>query len=577
MGAFIFFAVLISLLLYMLPVLAYRRQSYTKISDATLSAVGAPPATFQSASVAYSIQLALLGPFFIWGAIGDTFAASLNTFFFMLGLLAYLLLWRPLRNFLLERVANDSSITPHSLIARQFDDSDAVRITATCITLVALLGIFAAEMMGIVAVIKPLLPGSVNATLTVLICMFVITVIYTVIAGNDGAMASGRLQLQVIYISLSLFVVLIAVPNYHRILNQVVASHWILGVVITVLLICQTISFVNSRASKIESTVAKRWYVIFDRFVRIFSILVMLASLAGVIFLCFQNSSFSYNGPTTFFDWFRNKSVSTLGLVSLAILPLCFQVADIANWQKLAAVVKDTQHDERQIRRALAGYAFEAPTACFLLLVIGSCVAVSGNTDLKFETFSEFISSLSKSNELSYQYALAALMVAIFAIALSTMDSVLSAAICAFLYDINERKKSQKPSNQDSAGKRIEKGIKFSIYFFLAGLILINVAAPYIAFATEEFVQYLLAFYGAQLSFVPLVIGALLYPTRKLPAWVGLGSLFLGAFLGIAFVCYGIATKQDDWSWAGVPASLASSSLFYLVSILVLRKSNNNQ
>src|SRR5690349_5261275 len=75
-----------SLALYLFPVLLFRRKRYRFSRDYLVTQSGASNEVFQNASLAYALQLATLGPFFVWGVNGDWIPPILNSLFFCFGL-----------------------------------------------------------------------------------------------------------------------------------------------------------------------------------------------------------------------------------------------------------------------------------------------------------------------------------------------------------------------------------------------------------------------------------------------------------------------------------------------------------
>jgi len=80
-------AVLFTLAIYVVPVLLLQRRDFRTAHDYFVSSGTTPPGVFQNSAIAYALQMATFGPFFLWGAAGDYWPAIINAVFFALGLL----------------------------------------------------------------------------------------------------------------------------------------------------------------------------------------------------------------------------------------------------------------------------------------------------------------------------------------------------------------------------------------------------------------------------------------------------------------------------------------------------------
>jgi hypothetical protein len=89
-------------------------------------------------------------------------------------------------------------------------------------------------------------------------------------------------------------------------------------------------------------------------------------------------------------------------------------------------------------------------------------------------------------------------------------------------------------------------------------------------FNGSGFLALLFAFFCAQLSFVPLVLGPLFGRTRAgavSPGWA-LGVIGCGAVVGVGSVAIYFTSGSEPWLWAAVPASLGSGFLVFIVARL---------
>ena len=93
-----------------------------------------------------------------------------------------------------------------------------------------------------------------------------------------------------------------------------------------------------------------------------------------------------------------------------------------------------------------------------------------------------------------------------------------------------------------------------------------------VSFTSSTFLALLFAFGSAQLALVPLVIGPLLGsgPKPFCPGWA-LAVLATGAAAGIGAAIIYLATGQEPWLWAAVPACLGSGAALFTAGRLVGR------
>ncbi|HIJ84805.1 MAG: hypothetical protein HW380_2972 [Magnetococcales bacterium] len=579
MSAALLLIMVFSLSLYFIPALLSRRASYDSIRKFVVSSDGATAERFQNSSVAYAAQMSTFGPFFIWGLSGDTVGATINTAFFFLGLLMVWVFRVPMLAFLDERLLKDTSITPHAFIAAPYGDSRLIRTASSWITIIALLGIIIAEMMGVAAVLAPLLPHTPDAKYIVVALMFFMMVLYTLTGGNDGVMRSEVLQLRSAYCALAMFALV-----YLFSLSKPITSNPQIATLLAMISVASAVLFsgqVVSLGSLLKMTPDESTggfeakFQTFERAVAIITLLSLAAiSLSSAYLFVFRDiAAFS---STSVINWFQNKSIPAIGLFSLAVLPLFYQVADITNWQRLAATT--SQKDlaaKKLIGKHMIWFAIEASGFWFLLLLLGGLAASSialTSTSIP-STFEDFVKGLVANQDPIHFFALSLLVVAVFAIALSTMDSVLSAVICAFRYDILELPKpmdSLATQSDHKTQQDIFRGAKFAVGFSIVAMAAIVVSERWLQFATDQFVAVLLAFYSAQLAFVPLIVGGLIkVPSKILPSEkFAFAALVIGAASGFFCSFYGIFSSDEFLSWAAIPASIVTGSVVYVIGVI---------
>src|SRR5262249_31839591 len=204
-----------------------------------------------------------------------------------------------------------------------------------------------------------------------------------------------------------------------------------------------------------------------------------------------------------------------MGLVALLLLPLCHPVVDMTNWQRLAAFEKDARDIEPSqrpatVRGILRIYAIETPLMSLFMCMFGVIAAVAMATPGGADAIEAFIRELAAEENAMASAALALLLVSVFAIALSTMSSLFSASLCTVRYDVlpafwRERSAAAQ-AGEGTTRRLVLAGGGLYLVMIVAGFLIAD-AYLQISFASSEFLALLFAFYCAQLSFVPLVLG----------------------------------------------------------------------
>jgi hypothetical protein len=120
---------------------------------------------------------------------------------------------------------------------------------------------------------------------------------------------------------------------------------------------------------------------------------------------------------------------------------------------------------------------------------------------------------------------------------------------------------------RDQSARIIAVGRFFGLIALVAG-VGIYVLVDALGKGGAIFIGMLFAFYTAQLSFLPAVIGALLVQKRKLPPNLFVGiSIAVGAAGGIGLGLYS-TFRNPDYTWYPVMFTLLTSSLIYCLGFL---------
>jgi Na+/proline symporter len=164
-------------------------------------------------------------------------------------------------------------------------------------------------------------------------------------------------------------------------------------------------------------------------------------------------------------------------------------------------------------------------------------------------------------------------LVSILAIMLSTVDSVLMAAMFTFMRDIVPifaLDRFEWLSSGPAARRALWRARIFGALLLLAGVsayIIIDVKGR----AGDVFIGALFAFYTAQLSMLPLVLGAMFLRTTPPGHWV-LPGLILSVVAGIGLGLYATFARPD-LVWWPVPVCLGMSFGLYGVALILKKRS----
>jgi hypothetical protein len=584
----LFAFLVVSLGICLVPVYAVRRRGYARAQDYFISGEHAPPGVVQNSSVAYALQMAIFVPLFAWGASGDFWPAIISSCSFGLGVCLLYLVRRPMLEFLDRALRRDRSVTIHQFIAHQHGNDLRVRVLASALTVFALTGLIVGEAFAAATLLAPIV-ASDAATFVIMGGLLALTALYAMPSGNSGVMRSAQAQLGIVYFGLFGSTMLLlyllmsgvrAMPPHGTLAIAFVA-------VCCALMLCYRRSKYidtspiikvadgsDAAASGREPLDAR----LFRRFAKIlnFCISVMVATV--MVFALME--LYAEGVPTVLRDSAAalqtGTRVPTTGLVALLLLPLFYPLVDITNWQRMAAFEQNADGKSAStwqpaaLRRIFGIYAFETALVWLFMCMFGAIAALSMATPGVANFMQDFVQQLVAQENFIAGGALSLLLVAVLAIALSTMSSAFSASVCAIRYDILPAFSAEKtpPVEQATRGRAVTASGALCLVIFGA-FYAVGAYHP-MGFNGSEFLALLFAFYCAQLSFVPLVLGPMIGRTRAgavSPGWA-LGVIGCGAVVGVGSVAIYLTSGSESWLWAAVPASLGSGFLVFIVARL---------
>ncbi len=591
--AFVF--LLVFLVIYSAPVFLLRRKQFARAQDYVVAAAWTPPGVLQNASIAYALRLALFAPAFVWGARGDLLPAIAFAAAAGLGIFLLYVLRRPLRDFLQAALKRDQSITVHAFIAGLHDDDRRVRLLAAGLTLIALSGLLIAEAVGLTAVLKPIQPGSAGWAYGVVGAMLVAAPLYAMPSGNSAVMHAAQAQLGTAYLGLFgaaaflLYLLLAAFPPMppHGTLAIAGAAVICIAVLayrrsryvdtsaITVATDDEGTAPVEPRASRL----LRRFNKVLNPFLSALLVTTAVFALMGLFTIgtdrVMRDAAMALRQPT---------GTTGVELATLILLPLCYPLVDVSNWQRLAAFEIDGPTDQDRtagLRRIIRTYALETALLVLFVAMVSAIAAMATATRGGADIVQSVITRLAFQQNLIAAGALAFLLIGMIAIAFSTMIALFSAGLCTLHADLlptlsRQRTALEQPGRSlESAGLgpiEPRRMMAVGLLFFLVIAIGFAVTETLLTdrIISRSYLAVLIALACCQLSFAPLVLGSIIGRRRGASGAVGpqwaLAILGIGTGVGVGAVVIHLATGNEAWLWAAVPACLGCGALLAAIA-----------
>lgn len=584
------FGLLLCLAIFLVPAWLLRRQKAKRAQDYFVASQYTPPTVIRNSSVVYALRMASFGPFFVLGARGDLWPVIVSSVFFGLGIYLLYRLRRPLLAFMSDALDRDRSITVHEFIARCYGDDVRVRLLASSLTLIALLGLAAVEAFGLASLLQPLLMESAVSVPLLMLGLLLATAACTLLAGNSGVMHSAQLQLGILY--LGLFGSTALLLYLHISALTPLPPHAMLAVIF--LAACCAAIAVYRRSKYVDTsplTVAseirgggssvplgarplRRFEKILNVCISVFAALVVVVALmefysAGLPVLA-RESMLALRTPT---------HIPALGLVAVALLSFLYPIVDMTNWQKMAAAAKNEQrestepdHGPAALRKIFVIYAVESPLLWLFIAMVGAIAVAAEPVPAGPDVAQSFIQRLAAEPNEVAALALWLLLISLFAMALSTMSALFSASLCTIRYDLLPALRPELAAGRAQPAE--ERTARRYTIIVGGGLCLIAFIVFAIAhvllpmnFTGNTFLALLFAFGCAQLSLAPLILGTIAGRASMSPGWA-LGILGFGAGSGLAAVIVFFITGSESWLWAAVPACLGAGFLLFAIARL---------
>jgi hypothetical protein len=574
--------------LCLIPAWLLRRAKYARVQDYFIASERTPPAVIQNASVACSLWMATLGPFFGWGATGNFWPSLVAAVCFPLGLSVMSCVRAPLLAFFCDALIHDRSVTIHQFIAQRHGNDSRLRLVAAALTVVAL----AALAIGAAFALARSLAAGLDATVpTSVLALFMLILAggYALIAGNTGVLRSTQLQLGMIYFGL---IGAAALLLYELIsdLTQL-PPFGVFGIVFVAAFCSVLVGYRRSRyvdTSPIRKTfdaadpvaaareplsarLLVRFEKIFNVSISILAVFAVVVALMGLSAIGWSNVARDLVAAIG-----RGADISGLALVAVCLLLLFYPLVDATNWQRIAALEKDVDEIASPAEARSAGllkllrrYGVECALVFAFTAALGSLAVATLGPSSPMSGLDDVFLQLAAGQNLVEVIAGAFMLIGLLAIVLSAMSALLSASLCALRYDVVPLLIAGPPSTGSpvTAEARLRRRsvmLGGGIYLIV---FLVAVAAEALQLRSTSTAPLLFAVAGTQLSYVPLVLGPIIGATGRGFGPVSQGwamVIICAGFLGtVCAVALSLATADEWWLWAAIPANLGLSVLLY--------------
>lgn len=548
----------IPLLIYLIGAFSVRRKDLTHPDEFFVAYRKVGVTAFSSSSIAYAFQVSTIYPFLLWGASNFYFVPAVNTFCWGIGILCFYLAFNRYKHFI------GQDVTLHGFLGSQYGMS--VRIVASYLTIVGFLGYAIAETYFGSKVLLSVIENRSIFYLTVLVSLLFVYA-YIAYGGQLSSIRTDQLQLIVAYVGtfgLLLYFLYLLMLGTANLAGALAVSLAILVIYIPIVLFIRRFRFI--RFSEAHTIGNKAINIVLNS---IITVLLILLFAAAVFKLTQSGNQFRVSGLINV------EGFGIVGLISLMILPLCWQFVDLTNWQRLLAV-KPTEGNaieslHNNIRRGLLIYAIESPFTWVIFIFFG---LLSINAFPNF-TFQDLLVDLPKRLIASYDpiqnlfgYTF---IVSILAIMFSSVDSFIVGMIFTFVYDSYGKTRNLLDTKNDSEirrkyGRITNAGRWFGLAAILFGVAFFVLFDKNVSNGGELFINLLLAFYSAQLSFFPLVFGVLFLKSIPSEAWAN-ASMIVGAAAGITLGIYGVIWNPK-LIWYPILACVCLSGVTYAIGYL---------
>jgi hypothetical protein len=579
MSSFVVIFLVLCLAIGLVPVWLLRRRACERAQDYFVSSQAIAPDVIRNSSVAGALRMAAFAPIFALGARGDFWPAIVGSVFLALGIYLIVMLRRPMLAFLSDALGREHSITVHAFIAARHGNDPRVRLLAASLSVVALLGLIAVEACALAIFVRPLLPEGTFAGFLLIVGLLMVPAFCTLLSGNTGVMQSAQLQLGLLYLCLfgsTMFLLYLRVASFPHFPPHASLAIAFIAVCCTWLIFHRHSKYVDTTpvGSGDRRPAASR----LQRFEKIINacISTIAVVIVVIVFMQFIFSGLSVSARESAAALQTGTHMSAMAFLPLMLLPLFYPICDMSNWQRLAAFEKDAlpANEERAqrtaiLRKVFKSYAAESGMLWLFMGMFGALAGMSVTAKGGAGATQAFMRSLAGGENIVATMTLALLLVSLFMLGLSTMSAMVSASLCTLRYDILPALRPQwMPERTPPPAERAARQRAVGVGGVLFLVVIVGFGASLRAgFSGSTLLALAFAFCCAQLSFVPLILGAMAGRERASlaglrPAWA-LAILTVGTLSGAAAVVLYLASGHEPFLWAAVPACLGSGFVLF--------------
>lgn len=511
---------------------------------------------FANSSVAYGFQIASVSVFFGFG-YHYGLGGIVNPVFWGFGIVLFLLVINRLGDFF------GTTQTLHGFLGSRYR-SRSITIVASIMTIIGFLGAFTAELAWGSQVLK-IISNDTRFILFSMVVMASIVAWYVTRSGHLSVIKTDQYQVVFAHVAFVILVVFL-ITLLHWGSPQAKAVGLFLSIISALILFAVSFFVIRQIHNRLEAEPTE-----IGRKVS-YTVLVIIG-LGGIT--CVGNAII-FSGSFYALDLIATDqrlytfNQGPINLLSLALLPLCWQFADVTMWQRLGATRLPPPSDPNRydaIKRALLRYAIESPASWLLALIAGVALRYSniGIDDASvWNGIAEIpvaIVSADTQAGLLTQYVVAGIFIAgIVAAMLSTADSFLIGSTFTLVHDLTP---ALAPENKIVSGKggRLRLGRLSAVVFIIVGLTSYLIST-YFKF---DILTLLFGAFGAQVSLFPAVFGTIVLRRYVASGGWALASIVVG-FIGATTATI-FALSNSAWALYPPLFALISSSSVYLIGI----------
>jgi hypothetical protein len=569
------------------PIYLLGRGVFARAREYFVASEHTPPGVVRNSSIAYSLQIATFGQFFGWGAKGEFWPAMIFSAMFGAGVYLIHRLRLPMRAFMSQALERDRSVTVPGFIARQHGNDARVQLIAATLSVCAFSGLIASAAIGAASLVKPILPGGLDTTFPIACGLLGLMLLYTIPAGNSGAMRSAQALLGIVYFGLigsTLIVLYMLISSAGQMAPQSTFAVTVLAACCAIVLIYRRSRYIDTSPIGSEAADIARLFRRFSRIVNeLIAILAATTLIIALIGLYAQGVTAVITEGVSALRAETQTSIS--GLLALVLLPIFYPIVDTTNWLRIAALeiypparVRSGRTPET-FARVLAMYASASALVWMLICMFGTIAVLATNTPGGADVLRSFIVRLaSQQNDLA-DVASGLLLISVIAMVVLTSSAMFSAILATIRYDIiptvwsSLAPERAQASNQALARRRAVIAGSSLCAVMLIALFVLN-DNPALSFTNGRFLNLQLACLCAQLAFGPLVLGPLISGNSAAisPAWA-IAVIGVGVAVGQSVIMVSLQPEHTAWLWSAIPACLGSGLSLYAVARLWTSKS----